>query len=211
MVATLVSLLNGARIVPILSIDNLIAGAAAGKPCPISEAGLVAKLSKLQWVRFYEIFPGAFFPAGPEGWGPPWGAPAAYASNIANAIEEGQRNVPNVLYNVVGTCPGANSTRKIQRPGRIGGNIEFAIASYLVVAGPGTVLSVSRGWYDRDFCWYPEFDVIYGTPTGPAVRTGPFAWSRNYTRSRRAAIDVSQVPTGKAPWPTGNGSVILLT
>lgn len=219
MLTTLVSKLNGVGIVPILSLDNLLppapesaasTTARPARPCAIPESDLVSKLSQFEWIRFYEIFPGAFFPAGEGGWGPPWGGPEVYAENIANAIEEGKRGVGNVLHNLVGACPGNVSEEHARpRPGRLGGNIEFAIASYLVVMSPGTVLSVSRGWYDSDFCWHREFDIDYGTPLGPAVRVGLYAWARNYTRCH-VQIDVSQVPAGKAPWPTGKGSVVLL-
>ena len=223
MLTTLVAKLNGVGIVPILSLDNLLppppdsaastTARRSARPCAIPESDLMSKLSQFEWVRFYEIFPGAFFPAGEGGWGPPWGGPTAYAENIANAIEEGERGVGNVLHNRVGGCPGnAPALDRLAlptRPGRLGGDIEFAIASYLVVMSPGTVLSVSRGWYDRDFCWHREFDVDYGTPVGPAVRVGPYEWARNYTRCH-VQIDVSQVPAGKSPWPSGKGSVVLL-
>ena len=129
--------------------------------------------------------------------------------NIANAVIEGSKGIPVVLHNVAGSCPTSGNNRTIHRPGRLGGEIEFAIAAYLVVQAPGTVLSVSRDWYDADFCWHPEWDVDYGTPIGPPRRLGPHAWARNYTKST-AHIDVSQLPPGNAPWPSGKGAVYLL-
>ena len=59
----------------------------------------------------------------------------------------------------------------------------------------GTTLSVSKGWYDEGFCWHPEFDVVWGEPVGPAKRTGPHSWTRNYTRCN-VAVDVSKAEQG---------------
>ena len=42
---------------------------------------------------------------------------------------------------------------------------------------------MSSSWYDNNFCWRPDFDVEFGVPSGPAVRTGVYTWARNYTRS----------------------------
>ena len=61
--------------------------------------------------------------------------------------------------------------------------METQLGLYLVVAGPGTTISLSDNWYDADFCWRPEFDVDFGAPLGPAVRTGVYTWVRNYTLS----------------------------
>ena len=215
--ARVAAVLNKAGIVPILSINNRLAAATDGggrrakhlpPPCAVPEDELLARLEAdgSEWARFYEIFPGAFYPPRPS-WGPPWGDPDSYAANVANALLEAGRGIPVVLHVVAGGCPAPR--RAIARPGPLGGDIEFAVAAYLVVQGPGTVLSVSEGWYDSDFCWHPEFDVDFGTPVGPAVRSGPHAWARNYTRAT-VTIDVSRPPPGKAPWPSGRGSVYLL-
>ena len=77
---------------------------------------------------------------------------------IQNAILEGEANIPTVLHSPLSSCP--ESPRTIARPGPLGGDIEFAVASYLIVATAGTTLSVSNGWYDENFCWHPEFDVF---------------------------------------------------
>lgn len=34
-----------------------------------------------------------------------------------------------------------------------------------------------------------DFDVEYGTPLGPALRTGKYTWTRNFTRAN-VALDV---------------------
>jgi hypothetical protein len=81
------------------------------------------------------------------------------AAMIANAIIEGNMSIPTVLHIGGPRCPAP--TRDIARPGPLGGPIEFAIASYLIVASAGTTLSVSTGWEDADFCWWPEWDVEY--------------------------------------------------
>lgn len=95
-----------------------------------------------------------------------------------------------------GCLTGPAPARNITRPGPLGGTIEFNIASYLIVASAGTTLSVSHGWYDSDYCWWPEFDVVYGTPLHAAVRTSPHAWTRNYTRAT-VHIDVSSGRNGQ--------------
>ena len=74
--------------------------------------------------------------------------------------------------------------------------IEFNVASYLIVASAGTTLSVSNNWYDKDFCWHDEFDVVYGTPLGPATRTGLHSWTRNYSKCN-VAINVSSGRSGE--------------
>jgi hypothetical protein len=183
MVVRMVKKLNDAGIVPILSLDNrmLETGAntaARAQPCALPEDALVEKLQGTSWVRFYENFPGTYWQdAGPD----------LYAAMVANAILEAKAGIPTVLH--VGTR--CSSARTIRRLGRLGGSIEFAVAAYLIVQGPGTTLSLSNGWYDADFCWWPEFDVDFGAPLGPPVRTGRHQWERNYTRSH-AIIDVSQ-------------------
>ncbi len=110
---------------------------------------------------------------------------------IANAILEGEAGVPNVLHQGA-ACPAPE--RNITRPGPLGGDIEFQVAVYLVVQSPGTTLSLSNDWYDASFCLHPEFDVDYGLPLGPPVRTSPHAWYRNYTM---ANVDVD-VSSGRA-------------
>merc|ERR1712019_253242 len=88
--------------------------------------------------------------------------------------------IPTVLHGS-GTCPAPR--RNISRPGRLGGRIEFLVATYLIVQSPGTALSISKGWYDANYCWWPEFDVDYGRPLGPPVRTSSHSWFRLYSRS----------------------------
>lgn len=98
---------------------------------------------------------------------------------IQNAILEAAAGVPTVLH-ASARCPA--TPRTIPVPGPLGGDVEFAMASYLVVAGVGTTISLSSGWMDADFCWRPEFDVDFGAPLGPAVRTGAYSFARNYTK-----------------------------
>jgi hypothetical protein len=114
--------------------------------------------------------------------------PDGQACGIQNALLESAAGVPTVLH-FKGTCPAEQ--RPIARPGPLGGNVEYPVAAYLLVASPGSTLSISSGWWDEDFCWRPEFDVEYGIPLGEAKRTGPHSWTRNYTRCN-VAVDVSQ-------------------
>ena len=114
--------------------------------------------------------------------------PDGKACGIQNALLESAAGVPTVLH-FRGSCPA--SPRTIDRPGPLGGEIVYPVAAYLLVASPGSTLSISSGWYDEDFCWRPEFDVEYGVPLGEAKRTGPHSWTRNYTRCN-VAVDVSQ-------------------
>ena len=74
------------------------------------------------------------------------------------------------MIHLDGRCP--TPERNITRPGRLGGDIEWALGLYLVVAGNGTVISISNGWYDSNFCWRPEWDVDFGVPLADANRTG---------------------------------------
>jgi hypothetical protein len=53
---------------------------------------------------------------------------------VANAILESAAGIPNVLHSG-GACPAPQ--RNITRPGRLGGDIEYQMGLYLVVAGPG--------------------------------------------------------------------------
>jgi hypothetical protein len=189
MLPALVGTLNAAGIVPILSLDNRMVLSGDGlvdapPPCALPEDRLVAALAGLRWVRFYENWPGTFWaPRGPD----------TDAAMIANALLEANASVPTVLHAGAPPCPAPQ--RSIPRPGRLGGELEFAVASYLVVASAGSTLSVSRGWMDKDYCWWPEFDVEYGTPLGDAVRTGPHSWVRNFTKAS-VEIDVSTSRTG---------------
>ena len=122
------------------------------------------------WARFYENWPGSFWDAAPVA--------DVEAAQIANAILEGDAGIPALIHAPAGDCPDA---RVITRPGRLGGPLERFLAAFLVVQTPQTVFSASRDWYDKDFCWHPEFDVVYGTPAGPAVRLGPYHWVRNFS------------------------------
>ena len=76
------------------------------------------------------------------------------------------------------------------------------IASYWIVATPSTLLSLDVSWFGAENCWFAELDVDYGQPLGPALRTGPFTWARNLTRSL-VSIDV-------AAGGGGTGTVYLL-
>lgn len=202
--------MNAAGIVPILSLDNRLAasgaGTAAAPPCALPEDALVDELRGTLWARFYENWPETFWAPG--------GADLVVAMH-QNAILEAAAGVPNVLH-IGGSCPAP--ARNISVPGRLGGDVEFAVASYLVVAGPGTTLSISGNWYDANFCWRPDcekaraararagrrrrpspkrpppapraaVDVDFGAPTGAAVRNG-YVFSRNYTKAT-ATVDLS--------------------
>eukprot|EP01052_Picozoa_sp_SAG31_P007166 SAG31_NODE_338_length_17490_cov_7.707032_9_plen_73_part_00 len=71
---------------------------------------------------------------------------------VQNAILEGAAGIPNVLH-IGGSCP--DNPLTIARPGPLGGDLEFAVASYLIVVTPGTTLSVSNGWYDKELLLAP--------------------------------------------------------
>jgi hypothetical protein len=188
--AQMVAALNGGGIVPILSLDNRMTassdglGPSAGPPCALPQDDLVAALANLTWARFYETWPGTF-------WAP--NGPDTDAAMIQNAILEAEAGIPNILH-TGGGCPAPD--RNISRPGPLGGDIEFAIASYLIVQSPGTTLSISNDWYDNSFCWRPDFNVDFGTPVGPPIRTSPHSWTRVYTRAN-ATVDVSSGRNGQ--------------
>lgn len=124
------------------------------------------------------------------------GGPDLAAAMIQNAILEGEAGIPVVLH-AGGNCPAPERT--ITRPGPLGGDVEYQVATYLIVATEGATLSISSGWMDNNFCWRPDFDVEFGAPLGPAVRTSVYTWERNFTRST-VALDVQ----------SSSGSVMLL-
>lgn len=179
MLAQMVRQLNAAGITPILSLDNRLSASSEGlpaslaAPCALPEDALLNATAGegLLFVRFYENWPQSF-------WTP--GGPDLAAAMIANALLETAAGVPVVLHSA-GACPAP--ARNISRPGRLGGDIEAAVASYLIVADAGTTLSISSDWYDASFCWRPEFDVDVGQPLGEAVRVAPHAWTRQFTRA----------------------------
>eukprot|EP01116_Phalansterium_solitarium_P013693 TRINITY_DN31098_c0_g1_i1.p1 TRINITY_DN31098_c0_g1~~TRINITY_DN31098_c0_g1_i1.p1 ORF type:complete len:426 (+),score=102.24 TRINITY_DN31098_c0_g1_i1:301-1578(+) len=176
MLQRLVSTLNAAGIVPILSLDNrfLASGdnTTAQPPCALPEDEVAKALEGLSWARFYEVFPGSF-------WVP--NNADLYAAMIANAIIEGEHGIPIVTHFTKGGCPAP--ARNITRPGPLGGPMQWQIAMFLTVRTETSVFSMSDNWYDENFCWRPEFDVDYGQPVAPAVRTGVYTWTRQYTRS----------------------------
>ena len=102
------------------------------------------------------------------------------AAMVSNAIIEATAGIPTILHSS-GDCPAP--PRNISVPGRLGGDIEFLMGAYLVVAGPGTTISISNNWYDKDFCWRPDVDVDFGMPKGVSIRTSVYTWERYYTKS----------------------------
>lgn len=189
MYGKMVRALNVAGIVPILSLDNRMNASSDGLPgaplpCALPEDDMIAELTGTTWVRFYENWPDSFWVTINQD---------VEAAMISNAILEGEAGIPNVLH-TGGACPAPD--RNITRPGPLGGDIEFAVATYLVVQSPGTTLSISNDWYDANFCWRPDYNVDFGTPLGPAVRTGTHAWYRNYTRAN-VEVDVTSGRNGQ--------------
>ena len=192
MLGSMVKQLNAAGITPILSLDNRLAASGDGlpglaAPCALPEDALlnVTANAGLLFVRFYENFPQSF-------WTP--GGPDLAAAMIANALLETAAGVPVIMHSG-GACPAP--ARNITRPGRLGGDIEAAVASYLIVADAGTTLSISNDWYDASFCWRPEFDVDFGAPLGPATRLAPHAWTRAFARAN-VSVDVSAGGSGSS-------------
>ena len=181
MLARMVAQLNAAGLIPILSLDNRFAASSdnlpgAPLPCPLPEDATVAAIAAVNgsWARFYENWPSSYWVED---------GPDLRAAMIASALLEGQQvGVPMLMHSPVGTCPDPNPGRNITRPGRLGGSLERSLAAFLVVQTPQSVFSASGNWYDADFCWHPEYDVEYGAPLGPATRTGPHSWTRNFTR-----------------------------
>jgi hypothetical protein len=179
--------LNAVGIIPIFSMLNRFAASTVGlenalsAPCSLPEDETAAALAKVAYARFYENFPYTWWTSDPQG-------PDQAAAFVSNAIIEGQNNIPVVLHYDVTVCP--SSPRNITRPGRLGGDMEVQLALFLIVQTNQTVFSISGNWYDPDFCWHSEFDVLFGTPLGDATRTGPHSWTRNFTLCN-VAVDVS--------------------
>jgi hypothetical protein len=126
--------LNAAGIIPIYSLDNRLTNSSAGLdaplPCALPEDDLAAALKGQVWVRFYEAWPRTFWAGGKD----------IEAAMVANAIEEAALGIPNVLHSG-GACPAP--ARNISRPGPLGGDVEYVMGLYLIVAGPGTTISLS--------------------------------------------------------------------
>jgi hypothetical protein len=126
--------MNAARIIPIFSLDNRLAASGAGlgapAPCALPEDALAAALEGTVWVRFYENWPSSFWVPGTD----------LQAAMVQNAILEAAAGIPNVLHSG-GSCPAPQ--RNITRPGPLGGDVEYAMGLYLVVAGNGTTISLS--------------------------------------------------------------------
>ena len=65
-------------------------------------------------------------------------------------------------------------------------NLTDSIASFLIAASPCSYYSASTGWFDRDWTWHQQYDLLYGVPTGVATRrvlaTGETEYIRRYTR-----------------------------
>lgn len=174
--------LNAAGIIPLFSSVNVLAAASAGIPgapaatCALPEDATLAALQGTTYARFYEFFPALEL-----------GGPDVAATATANAILEGAAGVPIIAHFFVPSCPAAPNN--CTRPGRLGGAIELQLAHFLIVQEATSVLSISSDWFDASFCWHAEFDVEFGAPLGPALRTGVYTWERNLTRSR-AFLDV---------------------
>lgn len=176
MLGQLVAQLNTASIIPLLSMDNRMAASNANTtlpmPCAVAEDATVAAIAAHNgtWARFYENWPSSYFT--PD-------SPQLHAAMIANVIEEGKHGVPSLMHALGGTCP---DNRTITRPGRVGGELEYSLAAFLIAQNPQSVYSISNNWFDENFCWHPEFSLGYGTPLGPAVRTSSTAFYRNFTQ-----------------------------
>jgi hypothetical protein len=137
MLARTAAKLNAANIIPIFSLDNRVGASGAGlpgaaAPCALPEDDTLAALAGTTWVRFYENWPSTF-------WRPD--NADLHAAMIANAMLEAAAGVPSVLH---GGCSCPAPARNISRPGRLGGDIEFLVATYLIVADAGTTLSCSN-------------------------------------------------------------------
>jgi hypothetical protein len=192
MLTQMTAALNDAGVIPLYSSDNRLnassAGLNTGPPCRLPLDDTLTALDGLVWARFYENWPQTF-----------WASDGAdtQAAMIQNAILTGAAGVPQLMHAPTGTCP--DPGRNITRPGRLGGELEFYLATFLVAQSAGDVFSASTNWYDFSFCWHPEYDEAYGAPLGPAVRTSPYAWYRNFTACN-VEVDVS----------TAYGAVFLL-
>jgi len=184
MLTKMVQQMNRGGVIPLLSLDNRLSKSSDGLnapiPCAIPEDATLDALNGLTWARFYENWPSSYWvPSNRD----------LYAAMISNAILEGTAGIPVLTHYNGGSCP--DPGRHIPRPGRLGGNLEFGIATFLIVQTEWSVFSASTDWYDANFCWHPEYDVQYGRPLNAATRTGPYTWHRNFTMAN-VEIDVSR-------------------
>lgn len=55
------------------------------------------------------------------------------------------------------------------------------LALFLLAQGDYWYLGISAGWMSADWAWYPEYDLHFGRPLGPAVETtDPPGWRREF-------------------------------
>lgn len=176
MLARQVALLNRAGVFPLLSMDNRMQASGDGlqvsAPCSLPQDATVDAIAAAGgvWARFYENWPGSF-------WVPD--SRDLHAAMISNAILEGARGIPQLIHVPAGNCP--DPGHSIPRPGRLGGPLEYYIATFLIIQTEQSVFGASTNWYDNNFCWHSEYDVQYGKPLHDAVRVSPYAWYRNFT------------------------------
>ena len=178
----MVQKLNGCGITPILATFSVMRASASHgidptDPCVLWEDELVAQLDGLQWARFYEQWPDQFHmrkPGAKEG--------DRFAQIIANGVLEAEAGIPVVCH----ATPHNNSCRNLTEapdPDWVPSGFDaFQMAAFYIAQGPGWVWSASAGWTDGAYCWRREYDLRCGQPLGRAQRTGPYTFTRNFTR-----------------------------
>jgi hypothetical protein len=139
MIGRMATALNAAGLIPIFSMDNRLNASGAGldipMPCALPEDDTLAALSNATYARFSENWPSTF-------WAPD--SPSLRAAMVESAILEGAAGVNLFLHSGADSC--ADVGRNITRPGRLGGPLEYAIASFLIVQTPTSVFSASDNW-----------------------------------------------------------------
>lgn len=177
--------LNAGGLWPIFSSKNLQAAAWKGIPAPVKQPcllpmdGYVSALSGLGWMRFYEYWMGQ-------------GA-LLDAATIANALIEGGQGIPIIARAQASTPCSPNSTTDNDP------TLAYALAAFFIVQEPYSYFGFSSGWYDSDWCWHAEYDIYAcGQPVGPADRTGPYSWTRQFQHCN-VAVNTS----------TASGSVVV--
>jgi hypothetical protein len=175
--------LNAAGVWPLFSSKNLFnasfdgLGSGAKRPCLVPWDAYVAALDGAGYLRFEEFWVSS-------------GSADTDAAQVDTAIRAAGLGMGFVARaQAAEPCPGgsvgdtATLARGATRATAAGASVplSYALAAFLVVQAPHTYFGYSTGWYDADWCWRREYDGAYGAPLGPAMRTGPHTWTRNFT------------------------------
>jgi hypothetical protein len=77
--------------------------------------------------------------------------------------------LPVIVHQSFDRHPGPGSTPRT-----------LPLALFLLAQTEHWYLGISSGWMDKDWAWYPEYDLHYGKPMGKAVQLSAGSWKREF-------------------------------